>query len=116
MSDKMNKAIEIAESLTRDLVPASSPDHDILQIIAEYSLQLGQRQQLVLNRIFMLSRDARAPEQFRSDVLAFIQHYKETKRYHDTMPYIGRGVEALSLRRFWSQNGMHGAVNKNIQQ
>jgi len=89
---------------------------NILQIIAEYSLQLGQRQQLVLNRIYMLSRDPRVPQSFRDNVLDFIKHYKETKRYHDTMPYIGRGVEALSLRRFWSQNAMHGAVNKNIQQ
>lgn len=116
MEDVKNGAMEIAEILSQELVVGSSPDHEILQTIAEYSLQLTVQQQMVLNRLYMLAQDPRVPASFKKDVEKFIPHYKETKRYHDTMQYIGRGVDALALRRFWNHQSMGGNVNITKQQ
>jgi len=107
-----NGAMKIGEMMAELMRPASSPDHEILTVVAKYSLQLSPDQQRILNRLQMVALDTRVPVIQRQMLDTFVSEYQVLKRYHDTMRYIDRTVEAMALRRFWSQNSMHGQVIK----
>lgn len=104
--------MKVAELMATFLRPSASSDEETLRMVAQYSLQISPRQQMTINRLQMLAMDPKVPQFERERVVAFIRSWMETKRYHDTMPFIGRTVDALSLRRFWSQDSMKGSVIK----
>jgi len=107
-----NKSMKVAELMAQFLRPSASSDEETLRMVAQYSLQISPRQQMTINRLQMLAMDPKVPLFERERILTFIRSWQETKRYHDTMPFIGRTVDALSLRRFWSQDSMKGSVIK----
>lgn len=109
---QQNGAMKIGEMMAELMRPASSPDHEILTVVAKYSLQLSPDQQRILNRLQMLALDTRIPKEQKKMLDTFVGEYQVLKRYHDTMRYIDRTVEAMALRRFWSADAMRGQVIK----
>lgn len=107
-----NKALEVADIMAKVMEPMQSEDHEILSIVAQYSLQLRSDQQMVLTKLLILSDNPHIPEKQKHVIEKFVENYQSFKRFHDTLPYIGKTVEALSLRRFWSTTSMQGIVSQ----
>lgn len=106
-------ATQIADIMSNVLRPVSSPDSEMLTVVAEFSLQLTAYQQMTINRLQMLVFDSRVPEDQKQMIEAFVPQYQRLKRYHDSMAYINRTIEAMSLRKFWNDQSMKGQVLKN---
>jgi len=107
-----NEALKIADIFADALRPSQSADSEILNIVAKYSLQLRLDQQQVITKLLLLTHDSRIPDQARKQIQVFIPDYMTNKRFHDTLPFIGRTVEAMSLRKFWNQDAMKGQIIK----
>jgi len=107
-----NKALEVADIMAQVMEPQQSEDHEILSIVAQYSLQLRSDQQMVLTKLLILAQNPDVPIEQKKIIQSFVDNYQSFKRYHDTLPYIGKTVEALSLRRFWSNTSMQGIVSQ----
>jgi len=110
---KYNGATHIAEIMGAVMRPASSPDSEMLNVVAEFSLQLTSYQQMIINRLQLLIHHPDVPDEQKEMIKAFIPQYQKLKRYHDSMAYIHRTIEAMSLRKFWSNESMKGQVLKN---
>jgi len=110
MTEENNAAIKIADDMARFMKPASSSDAEILNTTARYSLQIRPDQHLILNRLEMLIHHPLMPNSGKDAIRAFIPIYQEMKRYHDSMPFIGRAIEAISLKKAWDM----GAITGNI--
>lgn len=102
----------IAEMEAKEFNQADSADKEILDVVAKFSLQLRLDQQMVLNVLQMVAIDERVPPIQRKKIDSFVEQYMVLKRHSDSLPFIMRVVESLSLRRFWSQDAMKGQVIK----
>lgn len=109
--EKMNNsALGIAGLMAEHMRPAGSPETEMLDVVAKYSLQIRPDQHYVLNRLQMLVHDKRVPENTKQAIEAFIPIYTNMKRYHDTLPFIGRAIEAMSLKKFIEAKSIQGQV------
>lgn len=105
-----NSAVAISDLMARFMRPSSSSEAEMIELVARYSLQLRPDQQLVLNRLQMLAYDTRIPKEVKESIEAFVPMFMETKRYHDTINFIGRAIEAFSLKRFIDSKSIQGQV------
>jgi len=105
-----NAAIGIADLMGKHFSSNQSAEAEILGIVADYSLQLRPDQQKVLGRLQMLALHPKMSEGGKKQLEAFIQNYKNLKRYHDTLNYVGRTIEALSLKKFIESRSIQGQV------
>lgn len=107
-----NKSLRVAELMGKMLRPSASSDEETLRMVAQYSLQISPRQQMTINRMQVTAMDERVPLAKRNTITQFLSDWMETKRYHDTMPFIVGTVDSLSLRKFWSNDSMKGNITK----
>lgn len=107
-----NAAMKISELMTSFMRPSVSADREILDLVAQYSLQLSHEQQMILNRLQMVAMDERVPAMQRMMIGEFVEKYQQTKRYHDTMMYIGRAIDSFSLKRFMDNQSIKGQIIK----
>jgi len=114
MEETKNAAAKIADLMSTFMEPVGSSDKEILDTVARYSLQISPEQHLVINRLQLLCLDERVPEKVKRALESFIPQYQEMKRYHDTLPFIGRTIESLSLKRFLDQQSIKGNVTKMV--
>lgn len=105
-----NSALSIADTMAQFMRPASSPETEMLDVVAKYSLQIRPDQHYVLNRLQMLVHDTRVPDTAKQAIEAFVPIYAEMKRYHDTLPFIGRAIEAMSLKKFIEAKSIQGQI------
>lgn len=110
MGEVENGAIQIADLMAQVMKPASSAEQEILDTVARYSLQITPEQHFVLNRLQVVAVSKPLPELAKRTIEAFIPAYQEMKRYHDTLPFIGRTIEAMSLKRFVETQSIKGNV------
>lgn len=114
--EETNGAVKIGDLMANMMKPSASAEAEILGVVAKYSLQLRPDQQLVLNRLVMVTFNNQVPAEQKLAIKAFVIEFCETKRYHDTLEYIGRTVDAMSLRRFMDNQSIKGQVVKMPQQ
>lgn len=105
-----NAAIAIADTMAQFMRPAGNAETEMLDVVAKYSLQIRPDQHYVLNRLQMLIHDIRLPEHAKQAIEAFVPIYAEMKRYHDTLPFIGRAIEAMSLKKFIEAKSIQGQI------
>lgn len=112
MDSNTNGAIEIGNLMADMMRPAGSADAEILDVVAKYSLQLRLDQQQSLNKLAMEQFNELIPIIERRKIENFVPMYCNLKRYHDTIEYIGKAVDAMSLRRFMDSQAIKGQVIK----
>jgi len=105
-----NSATAIADLMARFMSPAQSTEAEILSVVAEYSLQIRPDQHKVLNRLQMLVFKSQMNDAGKRAILEFVPMYKNLKRYHDTLPFIGRTIEAMSLKKFIEAKSIQGQI------
>jgi len=105
-----NSATAIADMMAKFMSPAQSTEAEILAVVAEYSLQIRPDQHKVLNRLQMLIFKDTLNDNAKKAILEFVPMYKNLKRYHDTLPFIGRAIEAMSLKKFIEAKSIQGQI------
>lgn len=105
-----NASAAISDIMAKFMRPATSTEAEILEVVARYSLQIRPDQHLILNRLQMLCFNPNVPESAKQAIEAFIPLYQDMKRYHDTLNYIGRTIEALSLKKFIEAKSIQGQI------
>ena len=110
MTHENNAAERFAEMLGKTFHAGSSPESEMLNIIAKFSLQLTGRQQYRILQYISLAHDEDVPQKTREHILVMLNHYMKYKKHHDTLPIMVRLADAMSLRKF--MNGIDGKVNK----
>lgn len=115
MEEKTNNNIEIGNLMSSMMRPSGSPEAEILDVVAKYSLQLRLDQQFVLNRLTMLAFHPLISNEQKKAIEVFVSVYCDTKRYHDTLEYIGKTVDSMSLRKFMDSQAIKGQIIKTGQ-
>jgi len=103
---------DVSDIMSKVFQPTPSGDHEILEIVAKYSLQVSPRQQFALNRLRIIANDSRVSSEMKQTILDFIEDWQNMKRYHDSLPFIGRTISDMSLRRWVEGGQMKGQVIK----
>lgn len=111
MGEKIhNSALAISDMVARTVSAGQSPEAEILGVVADYSLQLSPVQQKILNKLQILALHPELSEHGRKQINSFVENYMKMKRYHDTLNYVGRTIEALSLKKFIEAKSIQGGV------
>jgi len=105
-----NSATAIADLMARFMSPAQSTEAEILSVVARYSLQIRPDQHKVLNRLQMLVFNPYLKKEAKQAIEAFVPLYQDMKRYNDTLNYIGRTIEAMSLKKFIEAKSIQGQI------
>lgn len=95
-----NLALKIAEERAKNTSLMASPEREILDTVAEYSLQFNAEQLEVLHGIFLrIILNKRVPLRERDNVQQFINFVKTNKRYHDTMFFLTDAIDAMHYKK-----------------
>jgi len=111
MAEKFhNSALAISEMMAKTISAGQSPEAEILAVVADYSLQLTPVQQKILNKLQILALHPKISQHGKDQIKLFVESYMKMKRYHDTLNYVGRTIEALSLKKFIEAKSIQGIV------
>lgn len=109
---EQHSSLQIADMMSNFLQSAPSGDKEILDTVAKYSLQILPHQHFILNRLFMASSHPMMPVAQGAMIRNFIEEYMQTKRFHDSLPFIAGTIDSLALKRFVQGQNIKGQVIK----
>lgn len=101
-----NLALKIAEERAAATSQMRSPEREVLDTVANYSLQFTSEQlEVLFNLKARVLLNKLVPEQAKKDVQAFIEFVKEHKRYHDSLFFVMDTVNSMHFKKMIEAGG-----------
>jgi len=106
MENNDNLSLKIAEERAAATSNMRSPEREVLDTVANYSLQFSSEQLGVLfNLEARILLNSHVLEQAKKDVKAFIEFVKEHKRYHDSLFFVMDTVNSMHFKKMIEAGG-----------